>query len=220
MAEAKRFEYEVTWESKPLGFSIIMDTEGKNAYVSSIQNETNKKKGVKLASQIIQVNGDNVEGERHQDILHKIIKATSPIKLKFRSMTDKSEDKPPASFSFTNAPDSIAHRVNKYFTLASNKINDRCVWEQVEKDGDGNTVKVCIWYWPASKHKLEGTSNNLWVISREEHIEKKLLYAAAQDDDKASLIYPTMITKPWRIFADGKFEDCTLVVEQAEAGAN
>jgi len=218
MAESKRFEYEVTWNSKPLGFSIIMDTEGKNAYVSSIQNEKNKEKGVKLASQIIMVNKDNVEGMRHQDILQKIIKASSPIKLRFRSMTDKKEDATPTSFKFSNAPDEIAHRVNGHFTLANVKINDRCVWEQEQTDSDGNTVTVYIWYWPSNKHKLVGTDNNLWVISRKEHVEKKLLYAAAEDDDKQSLIYPTMVTKDWRIFANGTFSDCKLHVDQQEAG--
>jgi len=212
--------YEVTWASKPLGFSIIMDTDGLNAYVSSIQNEANKKKGVRLASQIVKVNDDDVEGLKHQVILHKIIRATTPITLVFKSLQDK-KDHAPAMFNLAGSPERVAHRCNGNFSLlADTKLNDREVWERLPSDSDNPEEQqtIWVWYWPSSEHKITG-KNGLWVISRKEHVGKMNLYAAAEEPKDSSYKYPTMVTEPWRIFDGKNFIDCPLKISQKEAGA-
>lgn len=216
-------EYSVTWEAKPLGFSIIMDTEGRNAYVSSIQQEENRNR-ITLASQIIAVQDrnskpENVTGMKHQVILGKIIKAVPPITLTFRSMTTSKEDAAPESFRFSDAPDSIAHRVNGYFKKTDEVFNDRCVWQRQSEDE--NEPEIIIWYWPKDQHKKVGKDGreieNLWVIQRREHkADMEYLYAAGEDDPEGTKKYPTMITDEWKIFAGGKFDACKLKVTQEQ----
>lgn len=213
-------EYSVTWEAKPLGFSIIMDTEGRNAYVSSIQQEENRSR-ITLASQIIAVQDknskpENVQGMKHQTILGKIIKAQPPITLTFRSMTTSKEDAAPESFTFSKAPDSIKHRVNGNFKKLDEVINDRPVWQKENSNDDD--PEIIIWYWPKEQHKLSDHGReveNLWVIQRREHVEEgKYLYACAEDDSDGSKKYPTMITDEWKIFSNGEFGMCKLVITQ------
>jgi hypothetical protein len=87
--------YTIEWKAKPLGFSIVMDTTGKNAYVSSIQKEDNIKKGLKLAAQIVEINGQQAKNIKHQAILEMIKGATLPMNLKFqpRSFANETEKK-------------------------------------------------------------------------------------------------------------------------------
>merc|ERR1719273_1599648 len=82
--ELPKGSYAITWESKPLGFSIVMDTTGRNAYVSSIQKQDNLEKGLKLAAQIIKINGENVKQMKHGDILDRIRNARIPMELTFQ----------------------------------------------------------------------------------------------------------------------------------------
>merc|ERR1719244_2171324 len=94
--KAKHFPdgtYEIEWAGKPLGFSIVMDTTGKNAYDSSIQKSLNVERGLKLAAQIVSVNGTKTEDQLHNEILNKIKNASTPIKLRFKPR------------SFANNPD-------------------------------------------------------------------------------------------------------------------
>merc|ERR1719244_2239399 len=98
--KAKHFPdgtYEIEWAGKPLGFSIVMDTTGKNAYVSSIQKEMNVQRGLKLAAQIIKVGDKNAQGVKHNDILDMIRRAKAPISLTFQPR------------SFANNPESSKH---------------------------------------------------------------------------------------------------------------
>jgi len=215
MADADRESWEIEWKSKPLGFSIIMDMQGKNAFVSSIQNSDNLEKGVTLQAQIIKVGDQAVEEMKHTDIL-KVIKSTRPpIRLTFASQ--KRESSAPLSFSFRGAPEVIAHRVDGHFQLVDKTINDHCVWQRKDEEED----KIIIWYWPADKHK-QPDKNGLWVISRESHLEKGHLYAAVEDKDKdgkETFKYPTMVTGSWQIFDSsmGKYVACDLTVDQSGA---
>lgn len=51
---------------------MIADPDGNNAIVSSIQNQENEKRGLKLSSRIVEIDGTNVEGWQHRKILEKI----------------------------------------------------------------------------------------------------------------------------------------------------
>ena len=61
-----------------------MDTRGKNAIVSAIHDENNKKLGMKVASRIHEVNGKRVDGLRHHDILTIISKQSVPFYIVFK----------------------------------------------------------------------------------------------------------------------------------------
>jgi len=83
--------YEITFTERPLGFSVIMDTRGKNAIVSSVQNESNEKMGLKVASRIYNVNGKCVEGMKYKDILKLISNQQLPFFVVFRQSKKKSK---------------------------------------------------------------------------------------------------------------------------------
>ena len=76
--------YEITFNERPLGFSVIMDTRGKNAIVSSIQDGNNKRLGMKVASRMYEVNGKRVDGLKHRDILKTISSQSTPFYVVFR----------------------------------------------------------------------------------------------------------------------------------------
>jgi len=76
--------YEITFNERPLGFSVIMDTRGKNAIVSSIQDENNLKLGMKVASRMYEVNGKRVDDLKHKDILKTISSQSTPFYVVFR----------------------------------------------------------------------------------------------------------------------------------------
>lgn len=213
--------YEKTWETKPLGFSIIMDTRGKNAYVSSVQNKALNKGKVTLASQIIEVAGQNVEDKDHSDILNLIISSGTPLTLKFRKSSKESGDSAPPCISFQNAPEKVAHRVNGEWSLEeNNKINFRNVWRR-NTDGD---VLCNLWYWPKSQMSAEvaakiGGGAGAWLITRAPDLGNKnpeTIYGAGIDDPEGTCKYPSMITGTWRVFAGTNFIDCKLEVNQNE----
>lgn len=227
MAEAANTgdgSYEIEWPNKPLGFSIVMDTTGNNAYVSSIQKQKNVELGLKLAAQIIGVNGDDVKGMQHGKILEKIKSAGSPIKLRFqpRSFANNPDNKFAGIPSFLRFKGAKAnpHRVNGSFKLITESsglpegpvrnngpmVNDEPVWIHVEENITEDTTKnpIYCWFWPA------GADNNpgkvpMWMISRGSHINTGSAYAcvsvkATRKDSKAYMPKPTEVTSEWDVW--------------------
>jgi len=76
-------EETLIFQTKPLGFTVIQDKECTNAKVCKT-NEWAAKKGVKIGSHIVSVNGEQVFGMNHMDICETINNAEFPIKLAFR----------------------------------------------------------------------------------------------------------------------------------------
>jgi len=213
MAEAKGGVYEITWDKKPLGFSIVMDTTGKNAYVSSIQNNHNVKKGLKLAAQIIEINGNNQKDKKHADILTAIKGAQLPITLKFqpRSFANDPDDtgdldEIPKVLTFKGAPESNAHRVNGYFELIHEKINDKHVWQRK----DDETDPILVWWWPKAKSGLE---KDLWMIGRKTYVNKQGAYACVDSCEDI----PTNIHKTWKAYDQNlqTFVDAKIKIDQS-----
>ena len=78
--------YEITFNERPLGFSVIMDTRGKNAIVSSIQDDTNEQLGMKLASRVYEINGKRVDDQKHKDILKLMAQQPTPFYVVFKEV--------------------------------------------------------------------------------------------------------------------------------------
>lgn len=78
------------FEARPLGFSVVMDPQGKNAVVSSIQNEALETEfGLERLSRIVKVNDRWVEHKKHQDIIDYILDRECPITFSFRKRVHK-----------------------------------------------------------------------------------------------------------------------------------
>jgi len=214
--------YEITWKSKPLGFSIVMDTTGKNAYVSSIQKHENVTKGLKLAAQIIMINGTNVKNMKHQKILEQIKGAKLPMTLKFqpRSFANdpqeqkKKTDAVPQAFLFGGAPKSAKNRVDGVFELTTDKQNGREVWQRKDDEDD----PILLWWWPAKTLGVKNMNENLWMISRSSQVGTQNAYACCPEDAK----YPSLLKKPWKVFNkdSGKFVECKLsIAAEVDSGS-
>jgi len=172
--------YKVTWEKKPLGFSIVMDTQGKNAYVSSVQQEANFKMGLKLASQIISINKEPVVDLEHNQILTKIKSATTPITLEFqpRKFADQDNEQKKQynnkeksqNLLFTDAPQRIAHRVNGLFKVGK-EINGRCSWTKPLYQEGKVVDNVLIAWWPGKSNGVVvngvAIEKDMWLITKE-----------------------------------------------------
>ena len=80
---------EITFNKRPLGFSVIMDCDNKNAFVSNIQNEEleNEGLGLKIGSKFHEINGKRVDGLRHKDILKLINNQTIPFYIVFKEVS-------------------------------------------------------------------------------------------------------------------------------------
>eukprot|EP01084_Bolivina_argentea_P249280 417229_1 len=76
--------YEITFNERPLGFSVTMDKRGNNAIVSRILNENNKQLGMKVASEIYAVNGKRIYGQKHQHILPLLAQTPTPFMIVFK----------------------------------------------------------------------------------------------------------------------------------------
>jgi len=215
MAESS---YTITWEKKPLGFSIVMNTDGKNAYVSSIQKTENIEKGLKLAAQIIQINNKKVDGLEHQEILKAIRNAECPMKLTFQPRsfanepdaqkeTLKKQAQIPRILKFQGAPDQIKHRVNGYFELTTQVVNDHNVWQRKDTEED----PILVWFYPM---KQNGNVKKLWMISRKSQLNTQNAYACCEEDVK----YPTQITSTWNIWnqANAKFDTTQIKIVQVK----
>eukprot|EP01084_Bolivina_argentea_P281197 481080_1 len=81
--------YEITFNQRPLGFSVIMDTRGKNAIVSSIQDSTNDNLGMKVASRIYEINGKRVDDLKHKEILKLMAQQPCPFYVVFKESRKK-----------------------------------------------------------------------------------------------------------------------------------
>lgn len=204
MAEAdQRGVYEITWREKPLGFSIVMDTSGKNAYVSSIQRAPNVQKGLKLAAQIIKVNGVGVKDMMHSDILTKIKQAKLPMTLTFqpRSFANESdnEDKNknvPRRLEFKNAPDDCNH-VNGEFELLIKPINGRAAWQRKDDEKD----PILLWFWPKiDPENAQLLKRDLWMIGRRSRLNNQDAYACL--DSSAEV--PTAKDAVWKCYEKAK----------------
>jgi len=77
-------EYTISFQGKPLGFTVVQDKEYNNARVSMITHKSPAAKGLKIGSYIISVNDKHVFGMRHTKIIKSINDAQFPIILKFR----------------------------------------------------------------------------------------------------------------------------------------
>jgi len=211
--------YELTWDSKPLGFSIVMDTSGKNAYVSSIQAPENIEKGLRLAAQIISIQGpktkkEEVSGWKHEKILQLIKSTAAPLTLGFKQRTfanDKEKDPTPEVLKFEGAPAERANRVDGYFELSDTKHNGRCTW--IRKDDE--TDRIVVWYWPKdmAQKKIGGDrKTGLWMISRESQKDSDKAYACVESDAR----FPTEIGKNWQVWGTKGFVESEINITQAE----
>jgi len=77
-------EHTVSFERKPLGFTVVQDKESNNAKVSKINLKSAAQKGIKIGSYIIAVHDNRVFGLGHKNIIEIINNARFPIRLKFR----------------------------------------------------------------------------------------------------------------------------------------
>lgn len=204
-------EYEITWESKPLGFSIVMDTTGRNAYVSSIQNQKNLERGLKLAAQIIAINGVDVKQQKHAKILDQIKKATLPMVLKFqpRSFATEPADQEPQEevtekgLLINGGPEVAQQRVNGIFLRTTEITNGKPVWQRKDNESD----PVLLWFWPASVNKL---GCDLWMIGRQSQLGTDQAYACCNSGASE----PVAITGAWKIYdkEQGKYVSSNLQI--------
>lgn len=218
MAKAGNF-YEIEWEKKPLGFSIVMDTSGKNAYVSSIQDTKNIEKGLRLAAQIVAIQGKSVVDWKHDAILKLIKETKTPPKLKlaFKQRTfanekeKEAQNEVPEVLKFDGAPKERANRVNGYFELKQKKVNGKHTWHRKDTETD----KIVVWWWEkgsATKAGIKGLETGLWMISRESQVNSGNAYACVQSDEDL----PTKIGKKWQVFSSEGFVPSAIEIKQAE----
>lgn len=239
MAEAEKKnaangEYVIEWAAKPLGFSIVMDTSGKNAYVSSIQQAENLKKGLKLAAQIIEINGVKVKDEKHAVILGKIKEASQPIRLKFqpRSFANdpsadeevmkaaKANENAPRLLKFRGAPQEAIH-VNGDFLLCTKRINEMPAWQR----NDDKKDPILLWFWPKTEKENinKAIKKDLWMIGRASKLNQQDAYAcfAAKKEDKNGNVLedytsPTRASVKWKIYIKntGEWKESQIKIEQ------
>lgn len=206
-------QYTIKWEAKPLGFSIVMDTTGRNAYVSSIQKQENLKKGLKLAAQIVKINDENAKGLKHAQILSLIKNAQLPMRLTFQPRSFASNNTSEASTSateelpkgllFGGAPEGN-ERVNGLFLLVKNELfNGRAMWQRKDDEED----PILLWYWPTAESTLK---HDLWMIGRKSRRNSQGAYACVP----SSVENPLHIdgAAKWSVYekAIGKFKECKL----------
>lgn len=77
-------EYAITFQTRPLGFTVTQDGDENNAKVSKINTGTAIALGVHIGSHVIGVNDQDVFGMKHQQIVTLINKAGFPITIRFR----------------------------------------------------------------------------------------------------------------------------------------
>jgi len=217
-------EYEITWQAKPLGFSIVMDTTGRNAYVSSIQKQGNLSKGLKLAAQIIKINGNDAKQKKHGEILDLIKNATLPMTLTFQPRSfatgageneEREENKIPLSMLIADAPESARNRVDGLFKLCKDGCNGRHMWQR----HDNETDAIILWYWPKEGGE-EGPSkmdNDLWMISRKSQLQTQNAYACCPSTEEN----PLNIKTKWKVWSKkkSKFVECSLSIVHKEMDA-
>lgn len=224
--------YEIEWPGKPLGFSIVMDTTGKNAYVSSIQKSLNVERGLKLAAQIVMVNGDKTEDKLHNEILNKIKNAKTPIKLRFKPRSfannpDASKkDATPPFLQFDGAKVN-QKRINGHYQLVlkgtdkrvpEGLLNGKPVWKRATQKGeeDLGDNQIYCYFWPKTKNSL---GHDLWMISRGEQFNTDGAYACYKVTEETEKL-PTDCMKDWQTYDPAKkdFVPSKIKMTQSEAG--
>jgi len=103
-------EYTVSFEGKPLGFTVVQDKESNNAKVSKINLKSANQKGIKIGSYIISVNDQRVFGMAHKGIIEIINRARFPINLRFRQ---------PPKLLLVTREKKILQKTKKMFAWAS-----------------------------------------------------------------------------------------------------
>lgn len=225
VSEEASQQYTITWDTKPLGFSIVMDTTGRNAYVSSIQKQDNLQKGLKLAAQIIKINGNDAKQKKHGAILDLIKKARLPMTLTFQprsfatgagESTTNTSSGPPMALLFGGAPESARNRVDGLFKLCKDEINGRPIWQRDDQEDDS----IILWYWPleGGDNGPSGMQENLWMISRKSQLQTQNAYACVPEE----LENPLMITKPWKVWnkTSASFVPCKLSIADSVDAEN
>jgi len=219
MAVQPSEEYEITWKAKPLGFSIVMDTTGRNAYVSSIQKQENLSKGLKLAAQIIRINGQDAKQKKHGQILELIKTATLPMTLTFqpRSFATGAGEgdeavKIPVTLLLGNAPESARNRVDGLFKLCKAELNGRHMWQRDDQEEDA----IILWYWPkeGGDDGPSGMQDDLWMISRKSQLQSQNAYACCP----STKTNPLDIKHKWKVWDKtiSNFVECSLSVVDEE----
>lgn len=219
-------EYSITWKSKPLGFSIVMDTTGRNAYVSSIQKQENLQKGLKLAAQIIRINGEDAKQKKHGAILELIKKATLPMTLTFQPRSfatgagenneedEEAKNKTPLTLLIGNAPESARNRVDGLFKLCKDEINGAHMWQRDDQEAD----PIILWYWPMTGGEkgdgVSGMQDDLWMISRKSQLQSQNAYACCPSNAEN----PLDIKSKWKVWDKNKgdFVECALALADRE----
>lgn len=218
MAAEESQQYSITWDDKPLGFSIVMDTTGRNAYVSSIQKQENLTKGLKLAAQIIKINGNDAKQKKHGAILDLIKTATLPMTLTFQprsfassaSGQNNNEEEPlPLALLFGGAPKSAENRVDGLFKKVKNATtNGQAMWQRKDEEED----PIMLWYWPleGGDKGPSGMQSNLWMISRKTQLHTQNAYACCPSNK----VNPLDIRQPWKVWdkIKSKFVECKLTL--------
>eukprot|EP01084_Bolivina_argentea_P164741 286368_1 len=77
-------EYDLLFEQKPLGFSIMKDENRRNGRVCRITSLLAQSLGVRIDSYLMAVNGNNCWGLNHNQIINLIKTATLPVRCTFR----------------------------------------------------------------------------------------------------------------------------------------
>lgn len=77
-------EYTILYKSKPLGFTVIQDREGNNARVRKINKVKEGVETPKIGSYVTAINGKDVFGTNHKDIVKIINDAGFPLEVHFR----------------------------------------------------------------------------------------------------------------------------------------
>jgi len=231
MAAEESQQYEITWAKKPLGFSIVMDTTGRNAYVSSIQKQENLTKGLKLAAQIIKINGQDAKQKKHGAILELIKQATLPMTLTFQPRSfasstnnaaesgedeaEKQRDAVSSALLFGGAPESAKNRVDGLFLKVKNaKTNGRHMWQRKDRETD----PIMLWYWPLEGGDAgpSGMQENLWMISRKSQLNTQHAYACCPSEE----LDPLNIKKKWKVWnqTEHDFVSCALSIADQVSG--
>jgi len=103
-------EYTVSFERKPLGFTVVQDKDSNNAKVSKINLKSANNKGIKIGSYIVAVDDIRVFGMGHKSIIVNINKARFPIRLRFRQ---------PPKLLLVSREKKLLEKTKKMFSWAS-----------------------------------------------------------------------------------------------------
>lgn len=78
-------DYYVSFDSRPLGFTVVEGGDQSNAQVTRVQKEA-KEKNVKFGSYVAKVNGKLVFGKKHNEIVDVINNTDFPMVIGFRDL--------------------------------------------------------------------------------------------------------------------------------------